>query len=114
MEAWIEPPNDEIGRAIDLAYQPQGNRKMGLGWIIDSDQSTRWHNGATGGFSSAILVNRQMKVGVCILSNTSDSDTLYRMAERLFRITAANSEAYKTRVEIEVAPSDRSGDAQSR
>ena len=48
---------------------------MGLGWhIINSTSSNNkwhWHNGATGGYSSSIVIDIKNKIGVVILSNVS-------------------------------------------
>jgi len=77
MTACIEPPDGVTGKAINLAYRKQAyrfgsERAMGIGWIITRDRSTRFHNGRTGGFGAAMLVNRQLKMGVCVLSNTAN------------------------------------------
>ena len=34
---------------------------MGLGWMIAGDGETRWHNGGTGGFRTALFISRRFK-----------------------------------------------------
>ncbi|NNE01420.1 MAG: serine hydrolase [Pirellulaceae bacterium] len=76
MQAMIDPPDSELGRAIDLAWKQHapsrdGYFAIGLGWHIARDGSTRWHNGQTGGYHSMMLVNRDLQAGVVVLSNTA-------------------------------------------
>ncbi len=76
MQANLDPPNSELGKAIDLAWKrhvpPRGEAfAMGLGWHIARDGSTRWHNGQTGGYRSMMLVSRGFRSGVIVLSNTA-------------------------------------------
>ena len=76
LQAAIQPPKNLLGDAIDLSWQEHsasidGANAMGLGWIFSRDKKARWHNGMTGGYSSMILVNRNTKTGVVVLSNTS-------------------------------------------
>lgn len=88
--AAIDPPNGPLGEAIDFSWKRQvperrGQFAMGLGWHIARDGSTRWHNGQTGGYHSALFVNRKLKTGVVVLGNTATSriDTI---AESVFQI----------------------------
>ncbi len=89
IQANLNPPENEIGRAINLAWEKQlptgaGQFSMGLGWMIAGDGTTRWHNGRTGGYQGMILVNRKLKAGVILLCNTSGSDT-DALAEGVFQ-----------------------------
>jgi CubicO group peptidase (beta-lactamase class C family) len=76
IEAVLQPPDTELGKAIELAwkrYVPSrdGQFAMGLGWHIAKDGSTRWHNGQTGGYHSMMLINRDLQAGVVVLGNTA-------------------------------------------
>ena len=83
-KANLDPPNDEIGKAIELAFtqqrKPKGldSKPMGFGWIINSGSETRWHNGQTGGYHSMMMVNRKQNRAVVVLTNTAtrEVDTL--------------------------------------
>jgi CubicO group peptidase (beta-lactamase class C family) len=57
-------------RRRDIPGAPLG---MALGWHIAADKSTRFHNGQTGGYASAVFVNPTLKKGVVVLSNGADS-----------------------------------------
>ena len=100
MAACIQPPGGVTGRAIDLAYEkkvdPLGSeRAMGIGWMIHRDQSTRVQSGQTGGFRSAMFVNRPLRIGVCVLSNTAD-DTVDAVAARIVQMKVEASAARKS------------------
>lgn len=52
-EACLDPPEDEVGRALQLAWKQHhqgaaGELAMGLGWHFAGDAATRWHNGQNG------------------------------------------------------------------
>ena len=90
-DAQLYAPEGPLGEAIELAWQPQDHSqssedRMGLGWFIAGDGSTRWHNGGTGGFRSMIMINRKLDAAVVVLSNTADESvdalagTILRMA----------------------------------
>ncbi len=56
-----------------------------LGWMIQcfkttNDRPWHWHNGGTGGYSSAAVMDTEMKTGVVILSNVSGL-TLFKSEE---------------------------------
>jgi D-alanyl-D-alanine-carboxypeptidase/D-alanyl-D-alanine-endopeptidase len=75
-EASLAPPNDELGKALELAWQEhrkplESHVAMGLGWHIARDGATRWHNGGTGGFKSMLLVDRRNNSAVIVLANTA-------------------------------------------
>jgi serine-type D-Ala-D-Ala carboxypeptidase/endopeptidase len=73
----LDPPDSDLGKAIDMAWQIQqepleeSNFAMGLGWHIARDGSMRWHNGQTGGYHSMLLVNRDLNAAVVVLANTA-------------------------------------------
>jgi len=93
MQAQLQPPDGELGEAIEMAWevhqQPinSGGFAMGLGWHLARDASTRWHNGQTGGYHSQMLVNRLIEVGVVVLSNTATAE-VDMLAEALIRMLA--------------------------
>lgn len=60
---------------------------MGLGWHIAGDKSTRFHNGQTGGYSSAIFVSAAMKKSVVVLANGADSK-VDALAEKVIQTLA--------------------------
>jgi CubicO group peptidase (beta-lactamase class C family) len=87
-KAQLNPPTGTLGEAIELAWQQHreadaSGSAMGLGWIIHGDGQTRWHNGGTGGSSSAIFINRQHQCAVIVLCNTSASNKLEPLAMQL-------------------------------
>ena len=69
---------DERLKAIALTQTPtfKVNDKMsvGLGWHLlnrGKNKTLLWHNGATGGYSSSMVLDIQNKTGTIILSNVS-------------------------------------------
>lgn len=89
MAAQLRPPENEIGKAIDLAFEQHldlvaGGYAMGLGWLVHGDGMTRWHNGKTGGFASAMFVNRKSNMGVCVLCNSA-SDNITDLTTRVLQ-----------------------------
>jgi CubicO group peptidase (beta-lactamase class C family) len=74
-EANISPPDNMTGKAIELAWKKHRNRDstgpaMGLGWHFAGDDTTRWHNGQTGGSHSMVMINRERGLAVVVLANT--------------------------------------------
>jgi D-alanyl-D-alanine-carboxypeptidase/D-alanyl-D-alanine-endopeptidase len=88
--ATIDPPEGELGAAIDLAWQqhqaslPGNHFAMGLGWHIAGDGETRFHSGQTGGYHSSLFVSRHFESGVVVLTNTATGE-IDRLAEDLLR-----------------------------
>jgi serine-type D-Ala-D-Ala carboxypeptidase/endopeptidase len=82
----------------------EGGAAIGLGWHIAKDGTTRWHNGETGGFHSALFVRVEERRAVCILANTA-SATIDAVAERLLqRIFVGKVEPLKFEKPIAVEP----------
>lgn len=86
-QAQLHPPENDLGKAIEVAWSRQaepigGGFANGLGWMIARDGNTHWHNGGTGGFRSSIFVNRQLDCAVIVLANTADAP-VDPLAERL-------------------------------
>ncbi len=50
------------------------NLHMGLGWLIfeQADFVINTHNGGTGGFSSILMLDKNKRIGVIVLSNVED------------------------------------------
>ncbi|MBC7475559.1 MAG: serine hydrolase, partial [Candidatus Sericytochromatia bacterium] len=71
--------DNPLQKAMDLSHQLQfqdTNFGIGLGWHITkikTGDKVIWHNGATAGFTSFIGFIKDKKVGVVILSNSSNS-----------------------------------------
>jgi D-alanyl-D-alanine-carboxypeptidase/D-alanyl-D-alanine-endopeptidase len=84
---------EPLARAIDLAWERQKLAAtttpggQALGWMLAGDGKTRWHNGMTGGFHSALFVNRELGVASLLLSNRS-TPVGTGLAESLFRRAA--------------------------
>ncbi len=92
-KAQLNPPSGPLGEAIELAWKQhaepgESGQAMGLGWIFAGDGQTRWHTGGTGGFSSALFINRQLKCAVIILCNTSVHDEVDSLAIQLMQKAA--------------------------
>jgi serine-type D-Ala-D-Ala carboxypeptidase/endopeptidase len=89
LKANLASDKTPIAPAIDLAFEQHragsgSDFAMGLGWLIARDGSTRWHNGQTGGYASAVFVNRDLRLAVGVLSNTSSSK-VFELAEKLIQ-----------------------------
>jgi len=76
MEKFIRN-NFETDVAYDLAQQStfsvSSDLSIGLGWHISAEdgKSFHWHNGGTGGYRSCMVLNKESKKAVLILSNVS-------------------------------------------
>ena len=89
-KANMNPPDGALGEAINLAWKEhktEESKKMGLGWHFADDGSTRWHNGQTGGFHSMIMINRDARIGLVLLTNTGTSE-VDRLANDLMLMLA--------------------------
>ena len=87
-KAQLDPPAGELGEAIELAWKQHSDADasgpaMGLGWMIAGDGQTRWHNGQTGGSSSALFINRELNCAVIVLCNTSLNTEVDQLAMKL-------------------------------
>ncbi len=91
--AQLTPPTGTLGKVIELAWKQQRDADasgpaMGLGWVIHRDGQTRWHNGQTGGFHSAIFINRKSNCAVVVLCNTAVTNEIDQLAMQLIRKAA--------------------------
>ena len=72
----LAPPKDKLGQAIEMAWAihqkpiKKGDVPLGLGWHLTPD-GTHWHNGQTGGYHSMMLINRNTKTSVILMTNTA-------------------------------------------
>lgn len=104
----LDPPQDDFGKALDLAWQQHRagdaqNFAMGLGWHIARDGTTRWHNGQTGGFHSMLMISRDFEAAVVVLSNTATME-IDRLGEDLIRLLAgANVQPRTFEASVKVA-----------
>jgi hypothetical protein len=68
-----------VVKAIHEAWKPHYSKKgdigVGLGWHIARDGVTRWHNGQTGGYTSALFIYPPKKLAVVVLCNTACEHT---------------------------------------
>ena len=75
-QANLSPPDNETGKAIELAFTQQrkskgfGSSRMGFGWTINMKSETRWHNGQTAGYHSIMFVSREKQRALVVLCNT--------------------------------------------
>jgi len=55
-------------------YSPMSGFAVGLGWMLSTSNQADliWHNGGTGGFRSYIGFNPKQKLGIVILSNSTE------------------------------------------
>jgi serine-type D-Ala-D-Ala carboxypeptidase/endopeptidase len=90
----LAPPKGKLGEAIEMAWTihqkpiKQGEAPLGLGWHLALD-GTRWHNGQTGGYHSMILINRETKSSVILLTNTATGEVDQLAADILRMIVGA-------------------------
>jgi D-alanyl-D-alanine-carboxypeptidase/D-alanyl-D-alanine-endopeptidase len=87
-KAQLHPPSGTVGQAIELAWKQHteadaSGPATGLGWMISDDGETRWHNGRTGGSTSALFINRRLGCAVIVLCNTSVPHGIDELAMKL-------------------------------
>ena len=109
-KAQLEPPAGPTGEAIEFAWKQQrdGDKSgpaMGLGWMIAGDGQTRWHNGGTGGFHTAIFINRELKAAAIVLCNTSVDQPIDQLAMQIIQ-KAAGHDVQPPKPEDAVAAAD--------
>jgi CubicO group peptidase (beta-lactamase class C family) len=87
-EASLSNDKRPVVAAIHEAWKPHygkpGQIGVGLGWHIARDGVTRWHNGETGGYSSAIFVFAPKKIAVVVVCNTATERTT-ELAEKVIQ-----------------------------
>ena len=108
VEASLSDDDRPVVRAIHEAWKPRfgkpGQIGIGLGWQIARDGATRWHNGETGGYGSAIYVYAPKRLGVVVLCNTA-SELPAAVAEKTLQAAVGMSpEPIGVRKTVKVAP----------
>ena len=70
---------------------------IGLGWIIrqEHDRTIHWHNGGTGGYHSFVGFDKEHKLGVVVLSNSTNGidDIGFHLLAQEFELAQFKSEA---------------------
>ena len=54
--------------------------KVGMAWMIDSENNFVWHNGATSNFNSYIAFIKEKNIGVVVLSNLSPNKKFVQLS----------------------------------
>ncbi len=107
--ACLDPPDSEVGRALDLAWKKHrqgaiGELSMGLGWHFAGDGTTRWHNGQTGGYHAMLMVNRDVKVAVVVLTNTASMETDALASDLMNLLAGQDVKPRQFEATVKVAP----------
>lgn len=81
---------DANNKALQMTQKPTAivneNMKIGLGWhLLKSKKGNDllWHNGATGGYSSSMVLDVNHKNGIIILSNVSGLSPLNKKIDQM-------------------------------
>ena len=70
----FDESNKELNLTRNKTFEINDNIDIGLGWHILKSKSKNlwyWHNGGTGGYSSSMAIDKNLKNGIIILSNVS-------------------------------------------
>lgn len=118
-KAQLSSPDGKLGEAIELAWKQHSGTDAsgpatGLGWMIAGDGQTRWHNGRTGGFASAMFINRPLKSAVIVLCNTSVAGEADLLATRLIQKAAGQDVEAAPRAADDPVPDKPGIDAKHR
>lgn len=94
MERWLKINmkaiviSSEIIQIIDemcvAQYRIDEKNRIGAGWNINND-GVLWFRGNNPNYQSAIMLDRENQIGVCILTNICTS-TIYYIIENIFKI----------------------------
>lgn len=104
----LSPPDNETGKAIELAFTQQRKSKglnslpMGFGWMINQSE-TRWHNGGTGGYHSMMFVSRKNKRALVVLCNTATPEVDQLASQIMASLSGQDVKPRKFRKEAEVS-----------
>lgn len=76
LEAQLHPPAGKpIGAAITASHAIQAaampGKHVALAWLVDDATGAYFHDGATGGFSSFVMLDPATEIGIVVLANTS-------------------------------------------
>ena len=78
IRANLEQDYCEISNELQKCHLPKYKKNVGLGWhleSINSDDEILWHNGGTGGCRTFIGLIKSKKIGLTILSNSTQDIT---------------------------------------
>ena len=83
IKANIDSNESDISKSLIKTHKKEKNGNTGLGWhyhssflsFMTGEGDVIWHNGATGGYSSFIAINRKTRSGVVLLSNSRNDVT---------------------------------------
>ena len=77
LKAQFYTTNKELVLTRKETFNSDVNRSIGLGWHIKTNSYGKqfWHNGATGGYRSYMIVDVEKQKGVVILSNYAKTNT---------------------------------------
>ncbi len=97
-----------LAAAIETTHMPRhelnDSMSIALGWHLNTKEKVLWHNGQTGGFQCHMAFEKEQKVGVVILSNTTCEliDPLGRQVMRL--LLGLPAQHLKVRMPIPLTP----------
>ena len=72
LSASLHPEATPVRPALEAIQRPAEGQQTGLGWHISSpaSQPVLWHNGATGGFSAMLALDRDADCAIGALANS--------------------------------------------
>jgi D-alanyl-D-alanine-carboxypeptidase/D-alanyl-D-alanine-endopeptidase len=98
----------DVSKAIHEAwkphYQKKGDFTTGLAWIQAHDGVTWWHNGQTGGYTSALFIFPPKKLAVVVLANTSTELTTTLAEKILVSLAGGKPDPIAVRKTVKVDP----------
>lgn len=84
--AQFDPKNKALSRTQSPTFTINNTMKIGLGWhLLKSKKGNDviWHNGATAGYSSSMVLDVKNKNGIVILSNVSGLSSQNALIDQL-------------------------------
>jgi serine-type D-Ala-D-Ala carboxypeptidase/endopeptidase len=97
-----------VVKAVKEAWKPHygkpGDIRVGLAWHQARDGATWWHNGQTGGYSSALFVFPPKKLAVVVLCNTATDLTTPLDEKILQTMLGLKPESVAVKKVVEVDP----------
>jgi serine-type D-Ala-D-Ala carboxypeptidase/endopeptidase len=98
----------DVSKAIHEAwkphYQKKGDFTTGLAWIQAHDGVSWWHNGQTGGYTSALFVYPPKKLAVVVLANTATELTTTLAEKILVSVAGGKPDPIAVRKTVKVDP----------
>ncbi len=103
---YTESPLTPAMKAMLDVRRPAGQTTIGLAWLIHSTdgQEIAWHNGSTLGFRSFVGFDPKARIGIVVLSNSSNSSGVDDIGFHLLnpKLPIGNPEAPRQRTEIPI------------